>query len=304
MGKMCESLRRHARRSAGVDLRDYTDLSGLLPMTDVLASLPQCLAPPPYRMTASGVLRDFIRSKTDLQALADMFYAGDIVMSENLLASAAGEIDQPEDYWFPLPNPLRDAAPRSSIFHGRSVGVEQNSAGLVKGVAQSPGAPYAGLDTFRFRRGEANDDDGAEEEEEPPAFDGPLAVLYELFLTPRGFPDGVQALCSAGCLASPLPVPSETELIAHLGSLTTPRLRRLSTLLDLRVPEGRWTAQMKNEIVVHPLAGKLRATLLAYSSFSDRRFPDEEGGGGAKRASVLVGDPNWHRPHRPPPLSR
>ena len=231
MGKMCESLRRHARRSAGVDLRDYTDLSGLLPMTDVLASLPRCLAPPPYRMTASGVLRDFIRSKPDLQALADMFCAGDIVKSENLLASAEGEIDQPEDYWFPLPNPLRDAAPRSSIFHGRSVGVEQNSAGLSKGVAQSPGAPYAGLDSFRFRRGEANDDDGAaeeEEEEEPPAFDGPLAVLYELFLTPRGFPDGVQALCSAGCLASPLPVPSETELIAHLGSLTAPRLRRLS----------------------------------------------------------------------------
>ena len=58
MGKMCESLRHHARRSAGVDLRDYTDLSGLLPMTNVLASLPQCLAPPPYRMTASGALRD------------------------------------------------------------------------------------------------------------------------------------------------------------------------------------------------------------------------------------------------------
>ena len=26
MGRMCESLRRHARRLAGVDLRDYTDL--------------------------------------------------------------------------------------------------------------------------------------------------------------------------------------------------------------------------------------------------------------------------------------
>ena len=238
MGKMCKSLRRHARRSAGVDLRDYTDLSGLLPMTDVLASLPRCLAPPPYRMTASGVLRDFIRSKPDLQALADMFYAGDLELLEHLLASEEGEFDQPVDYWFPHPDPLREAAPRSSIFHGRSVGVEQNSAGLLKGVAHSPGAPYAGLDSFRFRRGEANDDDGAEEEEEPPAFDGPLAVLYELFLTPRGFPDGVQALCSAGCLASPLPVPSETELIAHLGSLTTPRLRRLSTLLVLRVPEG------------------------------------------------------------------
>ena len=26
LGEMCKSLRRHARRSAGVDLRDYTDL--------------------------------------------------------------------------------------------------------------------------------------------------------------------------------------------------------------------------------------------------------------------------------------
>ena len=76
-------------------------------------------------------------------------------------------------------------------------------------------------------------------------------------------------------------LPSETELIAHLGSLTTPRLRRLSTLLDLRVPEGRWGAQLKNEAVVHPLAGKLRAMLHAYSTFSDRRHPDEEWGGGA-----------------------
>jgi hypothetical protein len=250
-------------------------------------------------MTASGALRDFIRSKTDLQALADMFCAGDLVMSENLLASAEDAIDQPVDYWFPLPNPLRDATPRSSILHGRSVGVEQNSAGLVKGVTHSPGAPYAGLDSYQFRRGEANDEDAAEDEDDPPAFEGPLALLYELFLTPRGFPDGVQALCSAGCLASSLPVPSETELIAHLGSLTTPRLHRLSTLLDLRVPEGRWNVQMKNEVVVHPLAGKLRAALQAFSIFSERRNPEEEGGGVAKGASALVGNPNRHRAIRP-----
>ena len=94
-----------------------------------------------------------------------------------MLASAKGEIDQPVDYWFPLPNPLRDANPRSSILHGRSVEVEQNSAGLVKGVTHSPGAPYAGLDLFKFLRGEANDEEGAEEEDDPPAFEGPLAVL-------------------------------------------------------------------------------------------------------------------------------
>ena len=92
---MCESLRRHARRSAGVDLRDYTDLDGFLPMTNVLVSLPRCLAPPPYRMIASGSLRDFIRSKTDLQALADMFCAGDLAMSEDLLASLGRGRDRP-----------------------------------------------------------------------------------------------------------------------------------------------------------------------------------------------------------------
>ena len=106
LGKMCESLRRHARRSAGVDLRDYTDLDGLLPMTSVLASLPKCLAPPPYRMLASGSMRDFIRSKTDLQALADMFCAGDLAASEVMLASDDGDLDQPVDFWFPLPTPL------------------------------------------------------------------------------------------------------------------------------------------------------------------------------------------------------
>ena len=176
-----------------------------------------------------------------------MFCAGDMAMLEGLLASAEGEIDQPVDYWFPLPNPLRDANSRLSTLHGQLVGVERKSAGLVKGVTHSPGAPYAGLDLFRFRRGEANDKEGAEDEEDQPVFEGPLAVLFELFLTPRGFSDGVHALCTTGCLKSPLPVPSETELLAHLASLTVPRLRRLWAMIDLRVPEGRWNAQMKNE---------------------------------------------------------
>ena len=98
MGKMCESLRRHARRSAGVDLRDYTTLSGLLPLTSVLESLPRCLAPPSYRPRAAGFLRDFIRSTGDLQALADMFHAGDMLKAEALLASDDGELDLPVDF--------------------------------------------------------------------------------------------------------------------------------------------------------------------------------------------------------------
>ena len=102
MGKMCESLRRHARRSAGVDLRDYTTLSGLLPLTSVLESLPRCLAPPSYRPRAAGFLRDFIRSTGDLHALADMFHAGDMLKSEALLASDDGELDLPVDFWCPF----------------------------------------------------------------------------------------------------------------------------------------------------------------------------------------------------------
>ena len=105
LGEMCESLHRHARRSAGVDLCDNTDLDGLLPMSNVLASLPKCLAPPSYRMLASGSMRDFSRSKTDLQALADMFCAGDLAASEVMLASDDGEFDQPVDFGSPLPTP-------------------------------------------------------------------------------------------------------------------------------------------------------------------------------------------------------
>ena len=103
---MCESLRHHARRSAGVDLRVYTSLSGMLPLTNVLASLPRCLAPPSYRTLASGSLRDFIRSTGDLQSLADMFHAGDLAQTEALLDSGYGELDLPVDFCFPFSIPL------------------------------------------------------------------------------------------------------------------------------------------------------------------------------------------------------
>ena len=204
---MCESLRRHARRSAGVDLRDYTDLDGLLPMTSVLASLPRCLAPPPYRMIASGSMRDFIRSKTDLQALADMFCAGDLAASEVMLASDEGEFDQPVDFWFPLPNPIRRSSPRPSTLVGRSAWVGR-SAGFGEGADLSPGAPYDGLDSIQRGQGEEDKtgDDG--DEDDAPVFEGPLSVLYELFQTPRGFTSGVTNLCDTCGLESPLPVPA------------------------------------------------------------------------------------------------
>ena len=51
-------------------------------------------------------------------------------------------------------------------------------------------------------------------------------------------------------------------------------------MLDLHVPEeARWSAIVKNEVVIHSLAGKLRATLHAFSVFVERRSPDEKGEG-------------------------
>ena len=135
-------------------------------------------------------------------------------------------------------------------------------------------------------------------------FEGPLSVLYELFQTPRSFSSGVTALCLTCGLESPLPVPTEESLIALLGQLPVPQLRRLSAMLSLRVPEARWTATVKHEQVIHPLAGKLRVTLHAFSVFVDNRNLDEErvGGCGASSA-VMKEDPNRHRLHRPPPRS-
>ena len=77
----------------------------------------------------------------------------------------------------------------------------------------------------------------------------------------------------------------------------------LSAMLDLCVPEARWSVHVKNEVVIHPLAGKLRATLHAYSVFVAQRGNDEERGGEADENSALVTkeDPNRHRPPRPPP---
>ena len=241
---MCESLRRHARRSAGVDLRDYTDLDGLLPMTNVLASLPKCLAPPPYRMIATGSLRDLIRSTTDLQALADMFCAGDLAATEVLLASGADEFDQPVDFWFPHPNPVRRSPPRPSALSGRSDEMGR-SAGSAEDVERSPGAPRDLVDLFHRGRGEdENGDDG--EEDEAPIFEGVLSVLYELFQTPRGFTSGVTNLCDTCGLESPLPVPSAERVHDLLSPLPASALWWLAAKLCLCVPDGCWTAQMRN----------------------------------------------------------
>ena len=90
----------------------------------------------------------------------------------------------------------------------------------------------------------------------------------------------VTALCLTCGLESPLPVPSEGDLIAHLGQLPVPQLRRLSAMLDLRIPEARWSVIVKDEVVIHHLAGKLRTTLLAFSIFAERHpLPMRRAGG-------------------------
>ena len=139
MENMCESLRRHARRSAGVDLRDYTSLSGTLPLSNVLASLPRCLAPPSYRTLATGSLRDFIRSPSDLQSLADMFLTGDLAQTEALLDSADDALGLPVDFCFPFSTPL-DVVSRTSAHSGRSFGVAtpRQEEGVNQGPWRSP----------------------------------------------------------------------------------------------------------------------------------------------------------------------
>ena len=155
------------------------------------------------------------------------------------------------------------------------------SAGSAEGVDLSPGAPYDMVDLFHQGRGEdETGDDG--DEDDAPMFEGPLSALFELFQTPRGFTSGVTNLCDTCGLESPLPVPTAESVHALLFPLPASTLRRLAGKLCLRVPDIRWTAHVRNEQVVHPLVGKLLATLHAYSAFMDRRGNDEERGGGGR----------------------
>ena len=152
------------------------------------------------------------------------------------------------------------------------------SAGSAEGVDLSPGAPRDMVDLFHQGCGEDESGDGGDEDDAP-MFEGPLSVLFELFQTPRGFTSGVTNLCDTCGLESPLPVPTAERVHALLFPLAASTLRRLAGKLCLRVPDVRWTAHVRNEQVVHPLVGKLLATLHAYSSFMDQRGADEERGG-------------------------
>ena len=110
MLRMGESLRRYARRSIGLEIRDYASLSGFLPLTDVQSSFPPCLAPPSYACFATGSLRDFVRSPGDLRALADIFCAGDVVSARSMLDIDNADLLLPPEYTFPAtktPKPTR-----------------------------------------------------------------------------------------------------------------------------------------------------------------------------------------------------
>ena len=69
-------------------IRDYSSLSGLLPLSDELLSLAPCLAPPRLCTQASGCLRDHARSHTDRLALADMFFGEDELQIDAVLLTA------------------------------------------------------------------------------------------------------------------------------------------------------------------------------------------------------------------------
>ena len=76
MFKMGESLPRFSRRSSAPDLHDYSVLSSLLPDSDVLSTVPPCLAPAAFQPFGTVSLRDCLRSPGDLRKLADMFCDG------------------------------------------------------------------------------------------------------------------------------------------------------------------------------------------------------------------------------------
>jgi hypothetical protein len=110
MLRMGESLRRYARRSIGLEIRDYASLSGFLSLTDVQSSFPPCLAPPSYACFATGSLQDFVRSPGDLRALADIFCAGDVVSARSMLDVDNADLLLPPEYTFPAtktPKPTR-----------------------------------------------------------------------------------------------------------------------------------------------------------------------------------------------------
>jgi hypothetical protein len=144
MLRMGESLRRYARRSIGLEIRDYASLSGFLPLTDVQSSFPPCLAPPSYACFATGSLRDFVRSPGDLRALADIFCAGDVVSARSMLDIDNADLLLPPEYTFPAPKtpkptrsvPVAHFPVPKTLTPTRSVSV----AGLEKTSASSPNA--------------------------------------------------------------------------------------------------------------------------------------------------------------------
>jgi hypothetical protein len=114
--KMGECLRRYARRSSGQEIHDFTVLVGLLPASDVLSSLPACLAPESYRDYCTGSLRDCVRSPGDLQCLAEIFCHGNSAAARALLASEADQLALPGSFRFPFDVLLRDNPPAPVSF--------------------------------------------------------------------------------------------------------------------------------------------------------------------------------------------
>ena len=238
MLRMGESLRRYARRSIGLEIRDYASLSGFLPLTDVQSSFPPCLAPPSCACFATGSLRDFVRSPGDLRALADIFCAGDVVSARSMLDIDNADLLLSPEYTFPVPKtpkPTRsvpvaglektsasslnaqkkflgpgeraEVAAAASLTQSSSLG-ERGLQHAAAPLTQSSSLRERGLQHAGDSTGETGDAGSAEDAEADAEddgsfeYDGPFRILYELFQSTDRFHQGISSLCRSCSLVS------------------------------------------------------------------------------------------------------
>jgi hypothetical protein len=90
-------------------------LSGFLPDSDVLSTLPPCLAPASYRRFGTGSLRDCVRSPGDQQKLADMFCNRDYARATLLINSDEAQMALPIEFSLPSQRSLCDPLTQSPI---------------------------------------------------------------------------------------------------------------------------------------------------------------------------------------------
>jgi hypothetical protein len=228
MVKMGDSLRRYARRSSGQELHDYNVLSGLLPDSDVLATLPTCLAPAAYRRFCTGSLRDCVRSPGDLQKLADMFCDGDCARAAQIIDSDEAQMELPLEFRLPSQRSLCDPLKQSLILcdPGKAEGDgSPANDGRRRDVHDKTSPVLVSSPLPKSIWSEKGDVDDDAEDEASPEYFGPFAILYELFSVPQLFEAGARALYLSLGADEANGAPSVAAVTGMLSKLHGPALR-------------------------------------------------------------------------------